>query len=151
MRCVCVCVNGFVRYMCFVKWFYEVCVCVKWFCEMYVCVLNVFMRCVCVCVCVFSIFVRCLISDLLMLCSVACPLLYCTSHAVAVITYWLQTANVLYKTADAVLIADVKERVELYRCSPSGISWLVIGCILLHGGVKIYAVVCIRRSVEMKV
>ena len=49
---MCVCVNGFVRYMCFVKWFYEVCVCVKWFCEMYVCVLNVFMRCVCVCVCV---------------------------------------------------------------------------------------------------
>ena len=75
----------------------------------------------------------------------------CTSHVVTVVTYWLQTAYIQFKTAGAVLIAEVKERIELYVCSSSGLSWLVIGRILLYDGVKIYPVVCIRRSVEMEV
>ena len=76
---------------------------------------------------VFSRFVRCLIEHLLMLRSVG-PHLLCQSRCCC--TNVLDTACVRYKTADAVLIADVKERVEVYRCSPSGLSWPVVECIL---------------------
>ena len=72
-------------------------------------------------------------------------------HAVAVLTYSLQTAYVRYKTADAVLCAEVKERVELYRCSPSGLSCRVIGCTLLYRVVNVYPIVCTRRSVAVEV
>ena len=73
------------------------------------------------------------------------------SHAVAAVTYWLQAAYVRYKTADAVLCAEVKERVELYRRSPSGLQWPVIGCTLLCGGVTVYPVVCMRHGVAVKI
>jgi hypothetical protein len=73
------------------------------------------------------------------------------SPAVTVVTYSLQTAYFRYKTADAVLCAEVKERVELCRCSPSGLSCRVIGCTLLCGGVNVYPVVCMRRRVAVEV